>query len=348
MRFFLHADHGDLIKGWVVPDNPVAISRVCVSIEGRRVAEIPATLTDDNIRQLGWHSTGQCHFEIRDEQVPGLAQIERLEIFDVDTNILVHRRLPDRGLVPDKVVLVNTGILPETALQSALFPHFRLNYFGIGRFPEEVLRVLFDTATMTSCLLSGAIAFPRYEAHFVQGETLSMMLIHDPFVEMATRLIWLRDRSAIAADPAQSWRLGPLADAAGFAAEYDFTDAKSLKRLFRTMPEAAYHLLYNPLTRQLGTRMPEDRLDPGNSIIAVEILARLGLVGHRDYFDAFATTVFDRLGIEAGLPLPTPIQTEVLVLADRLRELRIAQDMVNFDTVISDGVRASVAKNWGT
>ncbi|CAO4170750.1 hypothetical protein CLBKND_01656 [Methylorubrum aminovorans] len=346
MRFLLSSDEGDVIRGWVVPDNPQAISRVSVCIEGQRVAEVSAIHADQNFVKFGWHATGQCHFEIRESDVPGLAGIERLEIYDVDTNVLVYRRLPRHALTDKKVILLNGHIRPETVIQTALYPYFRQSYFGIGRFPDEILRAIFDTVTLDSCLMAGSIIFPRYEGHFVQSGALTMLLVHDPFVELASRLYWLRERASIAANAEQHWRLGNLVEAAAFTLDYDFTDAKSLKRLFRMMPEPAYHLLYNPLTRQLSTHVPEDRLMPGSSIIAVEVLSRIDVVGHRDYFEAFMASVFHHIGIEAPLPLPLPIPNETLALAELLRGMRFARDMVVYDTVLSDAVRASVSKNW--
>ena len=37
MRFCIDEDSGHVIRGWVAPDNPLAISRVVVTVEGRRV-----------------------------------------------------------------------------------------------------------------------------------------------------------------------------------------------------------------------------------------------------------------------------------------------------------------------
>lgn len=346
MRFFVDADEGHVIHGWVVPDNPLAISRIHVSVDGRRVAEIAASETIAELREAGLHSTGQCRFQVNEQNVPGLAGLPRVEVRDVDTNVLIHRRIPDHGLCRLKAVLVNTGIHPETVLQAALYPHFQQSYFGIGKFSEQVLSVLFETPTLTSCFLSGALVYPRYESHFVLQDILTMMLVQEPFVEMASRMLWLRERTGLARDPDQSWRLGDLAEAARFTADYDYADPKSLRRFFRMLPESAYRLLYNPLTRLLGTRFPEDRILPANSIIAVEVLSRVSIVGHRDYFEAFAATVFDRLGIDAPVPSPTPIAPEAYALADRLRSLRDVQDFLNFDIVMSEAIRKSVAKSW--
>ncbi|KQO64021.1 hypothetical protein ASF22_21675 [Methylobacterium sp. Leaf87] len=346
MRFYVDHDLGAEIRFWVVPDNPLAISRVFVAVEGRRVAEIPATITDDGIRANGWHSTGHCVFRLTPEDVPGLAEARRVEIYDTDTNVLIYRRIRQDGLRTGKVLLVDTSIVPETRIPAALFDRFQQSYLGVGRLSDEVLRVLFESPWLASSFVSGAIIVPRYEGFFASDDFITTALIHDPYTEMATRMLWLKARAAVAADPAQAWRLGGLAEAADFTGDYDFDDPKSLKRFFKMMPEGAYHLLYNPLARQFGTKLPNDRMTPGNSIVAIEILARVNVVGHREFYEAFATTVFDRLGVEAVVPEPEPIPETVLALAARLRGLRAAQDMLVFDVAMADAVRDAVAKGW--
>ncbi len=217
------------------------------------------------------------------------------------------------------MMLINTGIEPETLLQAALFPHFQHCYFGIHKLPDEIMTCVLTGSAAPSAFLSGAVTIPRYENYMTPDLMVTAILLQDPYVETATRMRWLKARAGDAADPARSWRLGPLAEAAAFADGYDFTDAKSLKRFFRMLPEPAYRLLYNPLTRQLGTRMPDDRLHPGNSIAAIEILARVGIVGHKARFPAFASTLFDRLGIGTPIPVLPPVPAETQALAQRLR-----------------------------
>lgn len=346
MRFYVDYDLGHLVRGWVVPDNPMAISRVRVVVDGRRVTDLEATITDESIRAQGWHATGRCIFEATEAEVPGISAAQRVEIYDADTNVLVYRRAPRPDVIRGKVLLVDTSINSDSALQSILFERFQQSYFSIGKLSDEVLRVLFESPWLTSSFLSGAIVVPRYEGFFSGVNFLTTALVHDPFIEMASRLRWLKARTAIGADPAQAWRLGIMAEAAAFTADYDFADGKSLKRFFRMLPEGAYRLLYNPLTRQFGTKLPDDRLLPGNSIVAIEILARIGIVGHRDYFEAFAATLFDRLGVDAPIPMPAPIPTETLALAERLRHLKFAQEMLVFDIAMTDAVRDAVSRGW--
>jgi hypothetical protein len=346
MRYFIDHDQGHSIRGWIVPDNPLAISRVVVSVDGRRVAEIPASVIDEAFKRNGWHATGQCTFVVTPAQVPGLAELPRLELYDADTNVLIYRRVPAAGQIQLRAMLVNTGIEPESALQAALFPHFQHCYFGIHKLPDEILTCVLTSSAAPSAFLSGAVTIPRYENFMTPDLMVTAILLQDPHLEMATRLRWLKARAGDAADPARSWRLGSLVEAAASTEAYDFTDVKSLKRFFRMLPEPAYRLLYNPLTRQLGTRMPEDRLHPGNSIAAIEILARVGIVGHKTRFPAFASTLFDRLGISAPIPALPPVPAETQALAERLRTVKAVDEMIVFDVAMSDAVKASVDKSW--
>ncbi|KAB1074919.1 hypothetical protein [Methylobacterium planeticum] len=348
MRFFINFDHGGAIGGSVIPDNAQAPGRVAVSVDGIRIAEVTAQIVDAGYVSAGWHSTGQCTFWVTEDHIPTLAEIPRLELYDVDTNLLIYRRVPKDALVEKRVLLINTGIHPESAVQGHLFGHFRQSYFGIQKLSEEMMHSVCgqNHEMLNSCLFSGALTVPRFE-HFFQGENdLTVALVHDPHVEMATRLLWLRDRAAMAADPAWSWRLGPLAEAATFVSACDLGDLKGLKRLFRMMPLPAYNLLYNPLTRQFGTRMPDDRVHPGNSIVAIEILARVGIVGHRAFFGAFMDTLQDRLGLDLPVPVPAPVPEEARDLAQRLRQVKAVEDMLVFDVAMSDAVRSAVSKGW--
>lgn len=346
MRFHIDHDAGDAIRCWIVPDNPLAVSRIVAVADGRRIGEIPAFITDEAFRRNGWHATGQCTFVLTESHVPGLAALRDLELYDADTNVRIYRRVAQTELVQQRVLLINTGIKPEAVLQAALFPYFQHCYFGLHRLTDEIVTSILESRVMPSAFMSGAVTVPRYENHMTPDAMLTGILMQDPYIEMATRMLWLRERVEEAADPARHWRLGPFAGAVGFATEYDLSDLRSLKRYFRMLPEAAYRLLYNPLTRQLGTRMPEDRLYPGNSIAAIEVLARLGVVGHHARFDAFASAFIDRLGLDIPVPeapIPSP---ETLALAERLQATKAVKEMLVFDIAITDAVRNTVDKIW--
>lgn len=346
MKFALDVDDGNAITGWVAPDNQLAVSRVRVTVEGRPVLEVSATEVDPGIRANGWHATGQCRFIINEGNLPGISEIRDLEIHDADTNVLIHRRSSRSDFCEKKLIFINASIKQESSLLESLYPHFESSYFNINKLPEEILSNMLGNPYSKSRLFAGPILIPRYEGEYDFGNVLSALLVEDPFVEMARRMLWLRARTTLAEDDAQSWRLGELSEAVRFAADFDYDDLKSLKRFFRMLPEEAYRLLFNPLTRVLATRLPDDRIFPANSIIAVEVLSRFGIVGHRNHYDAFAATVFDQLGIVAQPPSSPPIPTEILAFAERLRGIKAAVDFLVFDEVISRSVQEAVARNW--
>lgn len=346
MKFALDVDDGHSITGWVAPDNQLAVSRVRVTVEGRLVLELSATEVDHGIRANGWHATGQCRFIINEENLPGVSAIRDLEIHDADTNVLVHRRASGSHFCDGKLIFIHASIKQESSLTENLYPYFEISYFNINKLPEEILSNLLGNPHSKSRLFAGPILIPRYEGEYDYGNVLSALLVEDPFVEMARRMLWLRARTALAEDDAQSWRLGDLIEAVRFAADFDYDDVKSLKRFFRMLPEEAYRLLFNPMTRVLATRLPDDRIFPANSIIAVEVLSRFGIVGHRNHYDAFAASVFDRLEIAAPPPSAPPVPTEILAFAERLRGIKAAVDFLVFDEVISRSVEEAVARNW--
>lgn len=347
MRFVIDCDIGDVIRGWIAPDNPFAISRVVVSVEGQRVAEVSASIIDDAIRLNGWHATGQCVFVLTNAEVPNLPDIPRLEIYDADTNVQIYCRDRSVDLIKKRVFLINTSIEPDQGIINILFGRFQHKYFSLQNLSDEIITSLLTAPIIRSALFAGNMIVPRYENYMTPDLMLTCILLEEPYVEMATRMRWLQDRSRDAFDPNQSWRLGQLAEAARFASEYDYTDAKSLKRFFRMMPEAAYRFLYNPLTRQLGTRLPEDPLHPGNSIAAIEVLARIGVVGHKNRYRAFAQLLFDQLGLDRPVPSLSETPVETQVLAQRLRAVRPVAEMLIFDIALADAVVASVDKGWG-
>lgn len=346
MRFFVNQDVSNGIHFWLAPDNPRAISKVFVSIDGARISELSAWITDDTIRASGWHSTGQCVYRITEQEVPQLASAQRVEIYDADTNTLIYRGVRDKPFLRRKLIDISATIRKNTFVEQHLFDHFQYSYFNIDKLSEEAAQCIMQGPWLTSSLITGAVIFPRYEVFFQEEESVSSVLVPDPFMEMAARMLWLQSKKAIAEDPAQSWRLGAFLDAVRFAAASDFSNGRAIKRFLRMQPEACYRFLYNPLCRQFGTRSPGDPFAPGNSIVAMEIISRIKVVGHADYTREYYAALLDRLELPPIDVPPVKPPDAVAALANQLKSVDAARDMVEFDVVISDAVRHAVGKSW--
>ena len=344
MRFRIGGDTGDKIYGWVVPDNPLVLSSVIIRSRGREIAKITTSIYDENFVKFGWHSTGYCNFEINKSNVPGLEEIRDLELFDADTNVLIYRRIEHSSYIDQRLILINTSIEPETDLQSALFTHFRQSYFGLDRMSEEIITSIFSSLELTSLFLSGSINVPRYENFMMPDTCLTAALIHDPFVEMARRMIWLQSKSEAAGDSTQAWRVGSYKDSALLLRDCELSNVGDLKKFFRYLPEPAYNLLYNPLIRQFGTRLPEDRVFPGHSIAAIEVLARVAIVGHFEHFELFAAVICEKLGLNLPTINKKMPSDKIMSVSMALRSLKFAREMVAFDVAIADVVLETVRK----
>lgn len=346
MRFHIENDLGSVIAGWVVPDNPLAIPRVAVSLEGRRVAEVPATVVLADIKSWGWHSTGQCAFQIDEVVLPGLTGADRLEIHDVDTNVLLHRRPLVGTPLQARVAIVESGIEATTAIQSALFPHFQMCYFEAGRLSEETLASILN-GTTTSILVAGALRLPRYEdALYRNGFTMSI-LVRDAYSELARRILWLRGRGELAASPEDAWRIAMLRAPVAFAASLSLEDPVALRKAFRSLDQETWNFLSSPLTRTLACSLPDERLEPFHPSQALEALSRFHVVGHEAFWDAYVATVFGKVGVETARPEAPATRPEVESLAESLRRVAPAQTLVQYDAVLSDAVRGIVAQQWG-
>lgn len=346
MKFFVNPDVSRGIHFWIAPDNNNAISRVYIVVDGRRVAEISAWLFDDQIRSSGWHSTGQCMFRITDAEVPEISGADRLEILDADTNVLIFRSVRNKEFLRRKVLFAETSIKPNRILTSSLFDRFQYSYSNINRLPEETISSILGGPWLTSSLICGSILFPRYEGYFSDENSLTSIIIHDPYIEMARRLLWLKSQVQIALDASQKWRVGDLLESVIFIADYNFDNPKDISRFFQLMPEKCYYLLYNPLCRQFGTSTPGERFSPAHSITAMEVISRSNVVGHSNFFEAFYETLTYQLGIDDTVPVLLPIENEIRYLSKQLQSNKVAQSMVSFDVAISDAVSQLVESNW--
>lgn len=345
MRFYIENDAQDSIVGWLAPDNPLALSRVAVAIDGRRVAEVEATEAMPDLKAWGWHATGVCGFIANEAAVPGITAARRVEVYDADTNVLLYRRPLRDDLLQTRAVLINPGLEPATAVQNALFPHFQTAYFSAERMSEETL-VCIVNSVRTSQLIAGTIPYARYESNFFKNEYATCILVGDAYVELARRLLWLRGRARLASAPGQAWRTHELRGPIAFAESLPLEDVNGLRKAFRTVEQEVWDFLSSPLTRTLACKLPNEKLEAFHPSQALEALSRFHVVGHEAFFDAYAATVFAKLGIEDAPPEAPPPSAEAEALAETLRKVQTTRALIDYDAVLSDAVRGVVAQQW--
>ncbi|MGL4242266.1 MAG: hypothetical protein ACRCTI_14245, partial [Beijerinckiaceae bacterium] len=93
MLFSLDTDFGDTVTFYIVPDNFSATPSARISSGDQVVLEIEADGVIDALVLAGRHSTGRCGFTLTNDILPNLGSLDDLAIEDVETGILVYRRL---------------------------------------------------------------------------------------------------------------------------------------------------------------------------------------------------------------------------------------------------------------
>ena len=333
MMFLVDQDTGDTLIGYLVPDSPVEPGRYAVRVGGEEVFRGETDIVHADLVAAGRHRTGRCIFHITEAQVPGLPDIPELEVVDLVSGQAFYRRRRPETIVPKRVFRLETHLLPLTALDRSLDALFQLSFTHIDRVGSETVLQIFQMKAQ-STFVSGRVPFPSVEHFLEKAGYESIVLLHDPFEELAERLLFLR---LVAQRPQRI--LGErddviFADALTFAKEAELDTDKGLRRTFRTIDPQVAGRLANPITRQLAVYDPNEALQGSAVGKAVSALAGFKVVGMRRRPDLFAEALTDALGItddEITIAPPIPAATE---LAERLRACREVEDLLEYDLAL--------------
>lgn len=336
----------EVIHLWVTPDNPLGVPRIRVVANGRETRIMQPNESHPILKEWGWHATGECGFGLSEDTLPGMMGADRLEIYEADHNILLYRRPRGDDAARRRVFWLDYGIAKERAIQGALFPHFEMSYFNIQNLPQDVLNSVIQIKSTDSLCLAGSLFFRPYESLIHTNEFLRVILVQDPYVELATRLHWLRARASGEGEDGREWRRAEIEAPCAFAAELKFGDVGDMRRAFKRIDVPSFNWLSNPLTRHLACNLPNEQPREAHAFTALDTISRFDVVGHRGFWRPFVVSLFDRLGREGEAPREPVVPDAVLELAAHLREIRPAAELVALDLDLSEAVANTVAKFW--
>lgn len=346
MRFHVDYDEGSILALWVVPDNPRASSRIYVFVDHVFRGLIASNDDRPLLRDWGWHVTGQVAFMLDDEILPGLAAAAYVEVYDVDSLVLVYRRAPPEGLREGKLLRYTTGLVPEAALDRAVFDRYRLSYTRVENIPEETLGGLFDYRFSQSVYISGRISARKIRNFVEKNDVMTCAVLDDPFRLLSRHILWLRSAAAVADDESRGWRVADIAELIAFARSLDLGDAKSLRRAIAALEGPAFDLLCNPVTRQFGCSEKTDEIANPQYANALEEISHLTVIGHSDHYEAFVDSLSGTIGCDIGAveaPSGLPGEEELALTLSRLKP---AQELVGYDVMLAEAVEQAVREQW--
>ena len=329
MYFNVHEDRGDRIVGYLVPDSPSAHGRIRVTAEGRPLAVVDSSVSMPGLEgliTLGRRDDISCWFVIDETVVPGLRGMPSVELFEADTGLLVYRRAP-AGYTAEKLLRLETHMVPLRHVDQAIKNRFCYAYLRAERWGLETVTQLFHLLRADSLYVSGRVQYrcsTRIADHFKV-----ICTIHEPFEELAERLLLLRHATRRPVLDLRDQHI--YAPATEFAGELDWDSDRALKSSFRRMPTLVAQTLQNPLTRQLTADSAVGLLSGNATASALSVLASCDIVALRNEAEHFALALSARLGSDTKI-VPTPPRcAKAIELAERLREVSLAHELVAMD-----------------
>jgi hypothetical protein len=253
-----------------------------------------------------------------------------LELFEVETGILIYRRRPHGTFVNLNVFRLETHLLPLWSLDDSLDGKFRYWYKGIDRFGRETSTQVFCLNNCISSYVSGRLLYKNYEFYLAKG-LMTVALLRDPYDELAERLLLLnmigdRNEELLGARDALTFE-----ETIAFVAQLQTFEDDELKRCFRRLPNSVMSTLSNPLVRQLTANTPDEMPNASSVAAALDALSTFTIVGLRSDAGHFIAAIADMVGGEAT-DLPTLDEyPRVRQLGEKLRQIRSIEGFLEKD-----------------
>jgi len=344
MLFNIQTDEGHRVVGYFVPDRFSGTSVIRIEGSGVEPVTFEANETRDALVTAGRHETGWCGFSIDETLIPGLAQIQDLEIQDPETGVVLYRRRPAETVINAKVFRLETHLEPLTQLDDAFERSFRFFYKSVEQFGRETTTQIFLLDHADSIYASGRVLYKTYE-YFIEGSNFkTICLLRDPYDELAERLLVLNRASR-----GDMGRLGTrdsmsLEGAIEFAATLDLGDEKQLRRAFRRMSTEEAFIFADPLVRSLGARTPDETPQESTIAAALEVLSTCAVVGLRQHATHFLEALAALLAVEPSTLPAIPELPSVADLGQVLREIGAVKGLIERDLELYNQVKVALEK----
>jgi hypothetical protein len=331
MLFHMQDAPDGAIIGWVLPDNPTALPRIKVFGPSDFVIELEPNVRQLDLRDKGFHETGEVGFRIDKTNVPAIEQIvSQMEIRESLSNVLLYRRFRPTEHVEGKVFRLELQALPDVKMDEVIKRHFALPYAAVQRFPQDTFFGIANNPIAKSIYLSGRPSFQQYEQLLKERDYKIVTLLRKPYEEMAERLLFARyaskpDAPGFVAD--HMFGLEPLKD---MVKDIQFDDVESLRAAFGRMTEAQRDALTNPLVRTLAC-LPDERPKSAHVEIALSKLSRMDVVGLRSRYGDFKSILAEALGADVLGDHELPTLQWVQRVADHLSQIKQVRNLISLD-----------------
>lgn len=332
MHFHFHRiDQG--IVGWMSPDNPGAVSHVEIVAGDGTVTKMRTNVVRPDVRDAGFHHTGEVGFIINDETLPGFNKIANdFEIRAPDSGLVLFRPFKPEFHLAERVFRFEMQAMPYADVESAWSKNFALYYNALERYPFDTLRWILSSPNAESIALSGRISLTRYE-HFLREHNFRFIaLLKDPFEELAERLLFVRYAKSANAKPELLSHLVGLEGLEQVSRRINLAVPTTIPEAFAYLSDKQLHELSNPVVKALTCSVDEypTRL---HVEVALNRLATMDLVGVRSNYGQFKSVLSTLISRDI-LPEQSPAIGSVAGLTEVLRDVKVVKSMLKFDELL--------------
>jgi hypothetical protein len=327
MLFNIEADVRNQIIGYIVPDGFSTTPRLRVVSEGEMIYEADADVIKEALVVAGRHETGMCGFLLDESRIAGLGELEDLQIYEAATGVLIYGRR--KAFHTDQIIVrLETSLLPLWRIDKKYSENFQYFFCGMESLGRETVNQQFLLNGVDSMYLSGRI-FLRNYLNYIDDQHELVAFIHDPYVEMAERLVFLSQLGTKMPRILGERDAMIYAPVAEFASELNLSSHKKIKSQLKSMSMEVAARLSNPLTRLLTTSSPDDAIGRNSLASALDALSTFKFAGLRR--DGQAAS--DLFGAILNLPAPSfpSLLSDTQRLAEFLRETAVADILIEKD-----------------
>ena len=327
MIFYVE-EHVDEIVGWILPDNPASIPSVVVMMDhGRTTIRLESNMERPDLKNSGFHNTGQCGFVLKAETLEGYRPGCAVEVYEADSNILMFRRAAHE-FAPVSVYHLETQTFPVYPLARFLSDKVRMVY-GNVEFLGDQSRSYLTHVPFDSMLISGSALYmwmrPYIKPHFQK-----CVLFSDPLREIGSRLLLAKALGG-ARDEAAAWRTLGMAALIEAVDGIDLADPRAISKALGKMADESFYALANPTVRKLVAKLPEDKLTQQHLGGAFDSLAEFDIIGFDDDLESYRAQLGSILDLDVFGPNPEPDPPDLAGVMEALDSVAIAQELVDLD-----------------
>lgn len=338
MLFSIEADHGHILTGYLVPDGFSDEPSIRVANDGQEVGHFQCSQSRPVIAEAGRHETGIVGFMLDERVLPGLSTMHMLEIYEAKSGVLIYRRRGEQKCIQKKLLRLEFRMLPFIRFDRMFGQHFRYELPALERFGHETATQAFQIYGIDSIYLSGRLYLRNFEM-FLDKDFEVIGHLPDPYYEMASRLAILNRLSQTAMPFISDRDRLILAPAAEYFSQVPLEDEKKLKKALQQAQPKVRDILVSPTTRQLVCTSHDQRTSRRDVAPAIDYLSRFSIVGQDGGALDFERLSAEMIGISTEA-LPSYGRHSVLeTLADRLRDMPVAETMLEEDLILHHYVR---------